>query len=178
MTAKKRPKKFNGQRNRAGRLSLKGRALNLAVCALCLLFAMAPGASTLNDGVQRFVQTMLASKQTQIAKDPKAASLLREVVSDADAVRDFSRAELAYLFGTPSLVRREGGIETVQYASGICAIDLYFKDGAAHPAYAEYRLQDAARGHHVCVQSLYLGARPVVAPAETPRIATTSGGRV
>jgi len=92
------------------------------------------------------------------------AALLRHTAMRPDGVRDLSQDDLVVLFGPPSLKRREGPVTTWQFASGECALDVYFKENALRPVYAEYRVRGSAEGkapvamldHRACVKSLFI----------------------
>lgn len=92
-------------------------------------------------------------------------ALLRQVQNRVGAVRLLHPSDLVLLFGAPSLERMEGDVKVWQFASGECALDVYFRD-VKRPVYAEYRVRGSAEGgsrqrahgfdHRVCAQSLFL----------------------
>jgi hypothetical protein len=150
------------------RIILSRSALLVAVAVLA--------SSTLSDPLQRLAQEGLAERarlqgyaDTTSLQEQERLALLRRAAEDADAVRHFSAQELALLFGTPSLKRREGEVESWHFTARDCALDVYFPAGADHPRYAEYRVRGRAGDsgleagqrldHKACVRSLFANAR-------------------
>lgn len=185
-TARKKPKKQNGQHASAGRfainraesermaLRLMGRGLLVACVALLASSTLSdPLQDLARDGLKdamRFHNIEDASSYVQ----QERIALMRRTAADADAVRRLSTDELVLLFGEPTLKRRERQAESWHFTSADCALDVYFKhdaqDKLTAPVYAEYRLRGEARetgimqsakplDHRACVRSLFSHAK-------------------
>lgn len=166
----KRTKK-TGQRPHAGRFAISQQlAMRLMGLAFLLMAILLLGASTISDPVQALVKeasTEFMHKDTAL---PMRAALLRHTAAEPDDVRDLDQNELMILFGKPTLIRHEGPVTTWQFASGECALDIYFRDRAEKPVYAEYRVRGSAEGpdvsqarfdHRSCVRSLFIKVPPI-----------------
>lgn len=92
-------------------------------------------------------------------------ALLRYVRTRAGAVRKLHPNEMTLLFGTPSFERADGDLRMWQFASGVCALDVYYR-GNKRPVYAEYRVRGSAEhggrvvkgagvSHKECAESLF-----------------------
>jgi len=181
--SKSRRTKKSGQLPPAGRITfspVKGMAGGQAIAMrfagriVLLVSILILGASTLSDPVAAVVRQGLSEtmqRQNMSAPDgtlAMRAALLRHMAASPDDVRDMSQDDLIIVFGTPSLVRREGEVTAWQFASGECALDLYFR-GKQRPVYAEYRVRGSAEGkvsktpldHKACLKSLFVKAAPI-----------------
>ncbi|HEY8963466.1 MAG TPA: hypothetical protein VIN59_03265, partial [Alphaproteobacteria bacterium] len=153
--SKKRKK--NGQRESAGRFAFAhagSQALAMRMMARVFLLAavLILGASSISDPVQALVQQGVEESLHKLQLDTvdstlaMRAALLRHTAAKPDAVRHLSRNELLVVFGKPTLQRAEGDVNIWQFASSDCALDIYFKDDANKPVYAEYRVRGSAEG--------------------------------
>ncbi len=126
----------------------------LARGALLLLVVLL-ASSTISDPLQSIVRQALGDLRPD-AVQMKQAALLRRVADDADAVRGLDGAQLTLLFGAPELQRHEAQTVSWHYVCAECALDLYFRQGQAHPVYAEYRMRgdEAPQTHQSCVEAL------------------------
>lgn len=179
--SKSRRTKRNGQRTPAGRFAFsrvdsQALAMRLMMRVFLIASVLVLGASTISDPVQALVRQGVqealhkADMTTPDSILTMRAALLRHTAAEPDDVRDLDRNELMIVFGQPTLVRQEGRVTTWQYASGECALDVYFKDESKKPVYAEYRVRGSAEGddrpqvmlnHRACLKSLFVKVPPL-----------------
>lgn len=188
--SKSKRKKQTGQPLQVGRFGFSGFgfsgfgsqvvAFRLLGWAAILFGVLCLGGSTLGDvgqrafgGLEHDVRMGDNQSYGQYGDDGRAVlnrrhALLRQVNNRVGAVRLLHPDDLVLLFGAPSLERVDGDVRVWQFASGICALDVYFRDDK-RPVYAEYRVRGSAeagsRGRNAlqgveyksCVLALYEG---------------------
>lgn len=168
--SKSKRKKQTGQPLRAGRFGFSGFGSQALAFKILAVVAVAVVVLCLGGSVLKDDAPQVGVERTLDAGDDvnRRHALLRKVKNRVGAVRGLHAGDLVLLFGAPSFERVDGNMRMWQYASGVCALDVYFKDDNQWPVYAEYRVRGSAEegsqlkvgrkgfDHRGCVDALYI----------------------